>query len=144
MSLSTVQSEHKPAAAVEGLIRFDAAVLERHFDMLFFRKQIHVLVWPLGVVARSQQAFELQNGKVRAAQFDVQLRTLMVVPQPIEQHPVLLDCVAFIAKRFQLAHAFLPMQKNCKLQSVDHLFSPYRGQELARPDQIARTRAFSN
>jgi hypothetical protein len=61
------------------------------------------------VVARSQQAFELQNRKIRTAQFGVQLRTLVVVSQPIEQHPVLLDCVAFIAERLEPAHAFLPM-----------------------------------
>jgi hypothetical protein len=31
----------------------------------------------------------------------------VVIPQPIEQHPVLFDCVAFIAKRFELAHTLL-------------------------------------
>jgi hypothetical protein len=114
MGFSAFHSEHEPATALELLIRFDAAVLERHFDVLFFRKQVHVLVRPLGAVARSQQAFELQNGKALVAQFGVQLRTFVIVPQPIEQHPVLLDCVLFLTKRFELAHTFL----RCALKRI--------------------------
>ena len=58
----------KRAALVELGIRFDAAALERHLDVGLLRKQVHVLVRPIDVVARSQQALELQDRKALAAQ----------------------------------------------------------------------------